>query len=270
MPPRLRMPTFIHVNVRASRSVWIYFALTMAFGAPFWLLGALSGAQILPALPIAAFGVVCMVGAAAVMTFREKGSKGVIALLKRTIDLGRAKDTAWYVPAVLLMPLIMALSFGLMRLAGTPVPVPRITALKTLALFAVFLVGAACEELGWSGYAADPLIDRYGALNAALIIGAVWAAWHFIPLAEAHRSLSFILWWTLGTMALRVIIVWLYTNTGGSVFIAALFHAMVNLTWQLFPVDGSFYDPRVTSPLLALAAVLIAALWGPKTLTREG
>ena len=96
------------------------------------------------------------------------------------------------------------------------------------------------------------LQERFGAFRASLIIGVVWAVWHFIPLLEAQRSLEFIAWWSLGTLALRVIIVWLYNNTGRSVFVAAVFHAMVNLTWQLFPVNGSYYDPRL-SGLIAVA-----------------
>jgi hypothetical protein len=38
----------------------------------------------------------------------------------------------------------------------------------------------------------------------------VWAVWHVIPLLSALRSLAFIAWWSLGTVALRVVIVWLY------------------------------------------------------------
>jgi hypothetical protein len=43
---------------------------------------------------------------------------------------------------------------------------------------------------------------------------------------------------------------------------------MINLTWQLFPVNGSFYDPQVTGLLAAVAAVLVVMVWGPRTLTR--
>ena len=68
-------------------------------------------------------------------------------------------------------------------------------------------------------------------------------------------------------MAIRVLIVWIYNNTGKSVF-AALFHAMTNLTWQLCPNQGSYWDPVVTGPILALAAVIVTFLWSPKTLAQ--
>lgn len=72
----------------------------------------------------------------------------------------------------------------------------------------------------------------------------------------------------LGTVAARIIIVWLYNNAGSSVFVAALFHTTINVTWQLFPIQGSFYDPRVTGLITAAVAVIIVAVWGPRTLDR--
>ena len=96
----------------------------------------------------------------------------------------------------------------------------------------------------------------------------VWAVWHYVALLEVHRSLAFIAWWSLGTVAARVIIVWLYNNTGKSVFVAALFHTMINLTWQVFPINGSYYDPRVTGIITAIVAVVVVIVWGPRTLAR--
>ena len=119
-----------------------------------------------------------------------------------------------------------------------------------------------------SGYAIDPLQERYGALGGALLLGVVWAVWHFIPLLSAPRSLTFIAWWSLGTVASRVIIVWLYNNTGRSVFVAVLFHAMINVTYFLFPVDGSYYDQRVTGVIMAFVAVIVTIVWGPRTMVR--
>ena len=59
-----------------------------------------------------------------------------------------------------------------------------------------------------------------------------------------------------------------YNNTGRSVFIAVLFHATINVTYFLFPVQGSFYDPRMTSLMVALIAVIITVASGPQTLIR--
>lgn len=118
-------------------------------------------------------------------------------LLKRSFDFGRAKAKIWYAPAILLMPCIMVLSYVAMRQMGVTLPVPEFSLITALALFFAFFISALGEELGWSGYAIDPLQDRFGALWGALSLGAVWAVIHFIPLLQAQRSLAFIAWWSI-------------------------------------------------------------------------
>src|SRR5450432_2832247 len=129
------------------------------------------------------------------------------------------------------MPCVSVLSYGVMRAMGVPLPAPQFAILSTLGLLLGFFVGALGEELGWSGYAIDPLQDRWGALRASVLLGSIWAAYHYPGLLQAHRSLAWIAWWSVGTVAARVILVWLYDNTGKSVFGAALFHMTINVTW---------------------------------------
>ncbi|HLO30204.1 MAG TPA: CPBP family glutamic-type intramembrane protease [Anaerolineales bacterium] len=108
--------------------------------------------------------------------------------------------------------------------------------------------------------------NRSNAFQAGILLGLIWAIWHFIPLVQEGRTPMWIAWWSLATVAQRVIIVWLYNNTGKRVFIAAVYHAMMNLTWQLFPVNGSFYDPRMTALIVTCVATIVTFLWRPKTL----
>jgi hypothetical protein len=70
-------------------------------------------------------------------------------------------------------------------------------------------------------------------------------------------------------VAARIFIVWLYNNTGRSVFAVALFHTTMNLSWMLFPVDGSHFDMRLGGLLMAFTAAIVVAVWGPATLTRR-
>lgn len=248
------------------KSPLLFFLLVFALSLPFWVAGAVTSSQLLPALPVSALMFVCPMTAAALLVYRENKSVGVKDLLKRAFDFKRVKAQIWYVPLLLLMPCIMLLSYGVLRSMGVPVPVPPFSVGTILALFVAFFLGALFEELGWSGYAIETLQERFSALGGALLLGVVWTVWHYVPLLEAHRSLAFIAWWSLGTVATRVIIVWLYNNTGKSVFAAALFHTMVNLTWQLFPINGSYYDPRVTGLITAIVAVVVVIVWGPRTL----
>ncbi len=167
------------------------------------------------------------------------------------------------------MPSVMILSYGLMRLMGVQLPTPQFPVLEVLAMFIAFFIAALGEELGWSGYVLDPMQDRWGALQAGILLGLVWAAWHIVPLLQAHRSPAWIAWWCLGTVTMRVLIVWLYNNAGKSVFGAALFHTTINVSWQLFPIHGSHYHPRVTGLIMTVVAAIVTIVWGPRTLARH-
>lgn len=253
---------------KSDKSLLVFFVLVFIFAIPFWVIGGVTGLQLLPGLPVAALMAVCPVLAALILAYWENRLTGVKILLQRAFDYNRITAKVWYVPILLLMPVVMVLSFCVIRLTGTLVPAPSITFLPTVIMCVAFFIGALGEELGWSGYATDPMQNRLGALQASIVLGLIWAIYHFIGLAQIHRSVTWIAWWSLGTVALRVIMVWIYNKTCKSVFAMATFHMMINVTWQLFPVNGSYYDPRVTSSILALVAVIIIVLGGLGTLVR--
>jgi membrane protease YdiL (CAAX protease family) len=50
----------------------------------------------------------------------------------------------------------------------SPLPDPRVPLLAAPLLLLVFLVPAVGEEMGWTGYATDPLQDRWGATTRTL------------------------------------------------------------------------------------------------------
>ncbi|KYD08060.1 hypothetical protein [Caldibacillus debilis] len=55
------------------------------------------------------------------------------------------------------------------------------------------------------GYAVDPMQDRWNALPAGLMMGAVWGIWHVVPYMQAHHTACRILWQCLFTVAARVL-----------------------------------------------------------------
>ena len=261
-------------SARAPRSpaplqgrVLQFFLLVFALSVPFWVFGGtpLPGAPL--DLPVSALQAFTPLVAAAILIHREDGRAGVRRLCKRAVS-PEGITTAWYAPMILMMPGVMILAYGIMRLAGMPLPEPEVPLLTAPVLFAVFFVGAAAEEMGWMGYAIDPMQQRWSALTAAGVLGSVWAVWHVVPLLQAGRSAPWIAWWAVSTVAMRILIVWLYNNTDRSVFAATVFHAMIVVANSLFPNHGSHYDPAVAGPLLAIGAAVVTFLWGPRTLAR--
>ncbi len=248
-----------------TRSPLRFCSLTFILSVPFLLLGAATSLQLLAGIPVSAFAFVCPGMAAAILVYEESKGAGVRDLLKRALDCSRIRAKVWYVPLTLLMPAISLLSYGMMRLTGMPIPVPQFSLPAALVMFLAFFLTALGEELGWSGYVIDPLQERWGALGASILVGVVWAVWHYVPLLQVHRSTTWIAWWSLYTVALRVLIVWLYNNTGRSVFAATLFHAISNVSSVTY---SSYYDPSITGLIVAFVATIVVLVWGPRTLVR--
>jgi CAAX protease family protein len=258
----------MNTSTSANKSPLIFFILTFALSSPFWLIGAVTGLQLLPGLPVSGLSAFCPLIAALILVYRENKSVGMTKLLKRPFDYKRIRAKVWYVPILLFWPGVMVLSYGVIRLAGSPIPIPQLTVWKPLVLLVACFIAALGEELGWMGYMIGPMQTRWNALQASLFLGLVWAAWHLVLLLQAQRPPEYIVWQSFAYLAERILFVWLYNNTGKSVFAAAVFHAMLNVTWQLFPINGSFYDPRITGPIVAVAALIVIIIWGPKTLTQ--
>ena len=248
-------------RVSQGASPVVFVLVLIALSLPFGLFGSQTNIHLLPGVPISALMFVCPSMTALLLVYRTHKTMGVRTLLKRAFDYNHIGSKRWFIPILLLAPAIKVLSYGLMRAIGLPLPTPHVSLLVVLGLCIVFFIGALGEELGWSGYVTNPLLERWNALQAGIALGVVWAVWHVVPLMQVNRPVGWILWWCLGTVAARVLLVWLYINTGKSVFAATLFHATMNISWQLFPINGSHFDPRIDALVTTALAVIVVLLW---------
>lgn len=251
----------MHTGIAQQELPLNYFVLVFALSIPLWLIGG-DRLPIPVALPVSSLMVVCPLLAASILTYKQAGSHGVKALLSKAFDYKKIKPWLWYAPILFLSPLIMVLSYGVMRVTGLPLPDPQIPWLMAPVFFALFFVTAIGEEVGWMGYAIDPLQQRWGVLPAGIVLGLVWSLWHLIGDWQVGHTASWIIWHRLASVANRILIVWLYNHTGKSVFGAILYHTMLNVSWVLFPNYSSHYDPLVTGVITLLTAAIVVAGWG--------
>lgn len=235
-----------------------FVVLTYILSLPFLILGGTTGAFLLPGLPIAAVMAICPGVAALILRWRDDGAAGMRALLHRALDWRRVTSAVWWLPVLLTFPAITMASYVWQRWSGVSVPDPQIGVAQTAALAAVFLLSGLAEELGWTAQSTEPLLERHGMVRVALIIGALWAGFHVVALRQAHRSFEWIAWWTLYTVSVRVIMVWIFARGGRSIFAVSVFHMSLNVCWQLYPVHGSHYDIRRIAILSAIVALAVA------------
>src|SRR5262249_47963138 len=102
-------PKSIASQGRAPR---MFFLLVFVLSVPFWLIGAVTGLQVLPGLPVSSLGAFCPLMAASILVYREDKTDGVKELLKRAFDYKRIKAKVWYAPIVLLTPVVMVLTLS--------------------------------------------------------------------------------------------------------------------------------------------------------------
>jgi membrane protease YdiL (CAAX protease family) len=156
-------------------------------------------------------------------------------------------------------------------LGGSAQPLPAAGWSVLLAGVAGSLVRGVAngEEIGWRGYALPKLLQRHSALRASLMLGASWAAFH-VPImfmtssVAGGQSFDTALPFFVGTLALSVLITWIYRSTGGSVLIIILLHGAFN-AWPALIGDGG----SVAFALQVLAALVIVVLYGPTRLARR-
>ena len=250
-----------------------FFLLVFIITIPFYALGFITEHFLpknIPAnIPISALAAFNPLIAALIVTYREKGKAGVKNLLGRVLDYGRCKNKIWYLPVFGLLPFLMILDYLWMRLEEVPMPAWEGPVFMAPVLLMVFFIFAIGEEAGWTGYAIDPLQDRWGAFNGAVLLAFLWLLWHFIPFVQTHHSTAWLLWQCVQLILFRILTVWLYNNTGKSLFTAISFHAVNNLSWILFPNYGSHYDPFYFSVLLAITVAIVLFLWDSRTFTRN-
>src|SRR5450755_701699 len=173
--------------------------------------------------PTFIFAAIIPVSLANLFLYREQGWDAVTNLWRNVFDYKRIGNKVWYIPIFLLMPATMLATYLLMPLIGKPIPDPQFPMLMAPVLFAVFFVLAIGGEACWSGYVIGGLQARGGALASGIILDIAWAACHIVPFIQAHHASN---WWTvwqcLGTVPLRVLMVWIYNNTGRSMFAMVL------------------------------------------------
>ncbi|HKP15790.1 MAG TPA: CPBP family glutamic-type intramembrane protease [Gemmatimonadaceae bacterium] len=208
-------------------------------------------------------GVVMVLGpiaAAVLTTLFFRGGRAVLALVRRAVAWRVAPR--WYAAALLAPVIPQWLALGAWQAAtGAELqPIDLSHAVSawayTTVLGALILAG---EEVGWRGFLLPRVQQRVRPLAAALLVGLLWALWHFpawfvanrAATGSASRTLQIVALSTVGTLALSVIVTWIFNAARGSILLAMLFHGSQNASMNLI------YD--VIGPREVLAARYLAA-----------
>ncbi|MBN1265456.1 MAG: CPBP family intramembrane metalloprotease, partial [Anaerolineales bacterium] len=180
------------------------------------------------------------------------------------------EGAGWYALALLTAP-ISATAILLALLPFSPEFLPAVsTAENKVSFVLIGIVAGLCvglfEESGWTGFALPRLRRRFGVVGSGLILGFLWGAWHYIlalwgsgtaeGILVLERFLPEMLFYVVVLPVYRVLMVWLYENTG-SLLLTVLMHAGLTGT-----VPNILMPQEITgSGLMAWYLILAAVLW---------
>ena len=262
----LRAHPLISFFVLAYAITWALWAPLVFHGVP-----AFSETRHVPtlaALPAVAIGVT---GTAIFMTWVTQGGAGIRRLWQRltTWDVG----IGWYLVALLAIPLIEILVTA--AVAGTQMfrtLAPSSLLLYPAAFGAHFIFGPLFEETGWRGFALPRTQHRFGPLKGTLLLGLLWAGWHFflyVPAWFSDGTVTGVIGaaiFVCFTVSISVMFTWLSNNTRASLLLVMLLHGSINGTATYVQVLADrgviSHDAAVFCAGLGalFAAVLTAAL----------
>jgi membrane protease YdiL (CAAX protease family) len=250
------------------RELLLFFGITFAFSWLLWVPQVLrfNGLPDLPeivGLPgmFAPFGPAV---AAFWLTWHRSGRAGAKRLWLRGWRLDFPKK--WLVPALLLGPLTGLAAAGLvLTINGTFSWEHGVSAAAIAPVFLmIFFTNAMPEEYGWRGYALDRLQLSSTALGASVVLGLIWALWH-LPLfyIEGTTQAAIPMYqFILQTIVLSIFYTWLYNNTGGSILVVGLFHAVTNTAAAAIPFWTSDFGRWVDFGILVALAAIVIWHWG--------
>lgn len=205
-----------------------------------------------------------------IMTAVTEGKSGIRRLLQRFV-LWRV-NIVWYLLVLVGIPIVFVL--GTIILPGAlasfqALPLNSWLLYPVTFVLVVLVGGPLLEEPGWRGFALPRLERQWGPLGGSLILGILWATWHFpqylLPVWAAQNGglhLSSISVFTLAAIAFTMIITWVFNHTRGSLLIAILLHASIDTfdtyNVQLFPAQaGSQTGALIGFSITALVIVVL-------------
>jgi uncharacterized protein len=250
---RLVLLAFFTLTFALSWAIWVP-VMTASFGLP--------GFGFPPAGLVGAL----MPGVAALLVAGFAAGRPGLRQLLRQLRVWRL-GARWYAAALLVMPGLIALSFaaaGLWR--GAALPRPEVSLGAVLFMVVLQTPNTLFEELGWRGFALPRMAGPLGWLNAALLLGVVWAAWHLpywisAPNVHQYGMLAVVLFFAV-PVAGSVFMAWIYRATG-SVLLTWLMHLATNVTIAFLPLASEKIGdlwPQALYTLLIVGLGVFAAI----------
>lgn len=132
------------------------------------------------------------------------------------------------------------------------------------------IMGPLGEELGWRGFLYPIFKDKYGWMAGALMVGFIWAFWHF-PLWFLDSPQSKISFWAfvIIVVLLSILMSIMYNQSKGSIIPAILLHLTFNVSLGMIDILESHDPSEFIIQSLYIYVPLVLILVGIYELTAD-
>ena len=266
------------MNTKTRKELTQFFIIAFAFAWLIWLPGVVIPNFPIPGRALEVIGALGPAVAALILVGRSEGKAGLKRIAANAFGAGC--NWRFLAGSSLMLLVLHAASRLIYSLFSTDLPESEMLA-SPAGLIPVFIImfllgGGLNEEIGWRGYALDRIQSKYSALAASLFLGVFWIVWHLPVFFLQGTNQALIPFWLfmLAVIPLGVMMTWVYNNTNQSIFAAAFFHTIGNLSHELFRIMPTQASPAlagfaILTVLYYLAAAVIVVVYGAKTLQRR-
>ena len=273
----------VNKSNRVKGFPWDFFLITFGISWLIWLPGVLDALNLIDFhLTNSIYSMLNLFGGFAptitcflLLIIRNKKDE-IKALFKSLIEF-RNIGKIWWIPLLLLYPLIELIAFLINMISGGTVSVSFL--LSQPWLIPIYFLGSLLpftnafrEEFGWRGYALNRIQNKWNALFSSILLGLIWGFWHlplyFFPTSQ--KIYGYIPFWAFMIEAIIIscLMTWIFNNTKSSMLSAILFHTIVNLSGLIFANYLTEYSLYFSLILKILVSVIIILIFGYKKMVR--
>ena len=202
------------------------------------------------------------------LTYLNRDQDDFQEFRNRIYDFRRIRPS-WVLIILTLWPALHAVSIGITKLLGAPIPgspfLEELTAKpNTIPLITfMYFLQSGVEEVGWRGYLQEKLGRLLPLPVSSVLTGLIHTVWHLplfwvvgtnqIMMGFGRDFLIFIVF----VIATSVLTAWCYYGNRRSIMAAALLHTAGNLSFDIFAYAPGTTKHLVFVLLSALSAVLV-------------
>jgi uncharacterized protein len=181
----------------------------------------------------------------------------------------------WYLVVLFSPVLVLAAAIGwdFLQTGTLPIiPVQNFLPSALISSYAFLMIRymfGNFEEICWRASVLPRLQAKHSALVSSLIVGVIQGLWHlpYVFVGGHYIQVVGLPAIIVQSIAMGVVVTWIYNNTRGSLLLVALFHAAYDALSQFQGSDVKLIYMSIS--VWCFAAILLLAGFGSRTLSRK-